>query len=199
MSPARSALPVRGARGRPAHSASERLAQGLGLFSIGLGLAELFAPHALSRALGMEGKETLIRAYGARECAAGIAILMSHDPTPWVAARIVGDAMDLVTLAADLPEGEAERRNRSLAAIAVAGVTALDVVCANRLQADKALSAPGAFDYGDRTGFPKPPDAMRGAASDLEVPADFRVPGPLRPWRDGKPAAGDRAGLASRA
>jgi hypothetical protein len=34
----------------------------LGWFSIGLGLAEILAPRALCRALGMEGREALVQA-----------------------------------------------------------------------------------------------------------------------------------------
>ena len=40
------------------------LAQGLGWFSIGLGVAELVAPEQLARFLGMEEHTKLIRAYG---------------------------------------------------------------------------------------------------------------------------------------
>ena len=91
--------PTRGATGRGAHSGYEALAKGLGWLSIGLGLAELVAPQALCRALGLEGRETLVQVYGAREMATGVAILMSHDPTPWVWGRVGGDVVDLATLA----------------------------------------------------------------------------------------------------
>ena len=60
------------------------LAEGLGWFSIGLGLAELAAPHSLARFLGMEGHAGLIRAYGVREVVTGVGILAQDDPTPWV-------------------------------------------------------------------------------------------------------------------
>lgn len=187
-----SRLPTdRGPTGRGAHSGYERLAKGLGYFSLGLGLLELLAPRALCRALGMEGKENLVRAYGAREAMTGVAILMSHDPTPWIYGRVAGDAVDLATLAADPPEDGRQRANRAVAAVAVAGVTLLDAACAYGLSADKRLSRPGAWDYGDRSGFPRPAGAMRGAASDFEVPDDFRMPDPLRPWKDGAPAVAD--------
>ena len=187
MSNAPMNIPSRGAPGRGAHSGYERLAKGLGVFSIGLGLAELLMPRTLCRVLGMPGQENLIRAYGVREAMTGVAILMSHDPTPWIAGRVAGDAVDLATLAYDLPEGGPERTGRALATVAVAGVTLLDVACAYGLAADKRLSPAGAFDYGNRSGFPRSPRAMRGAAADFEVPAGFRVPDPLRPWRSGKP------------
>ena len=57
-------------RGQP-DSKTDTLARGLGMFSIGLGLAEVFAARSLTRFLGMEGHETLIRAYGLREIANG--------------------------------------------------------------------------------------------------------------------------------
>lgn len=184
-------LPMdRGATGRGAHSGYERLAKGLGLFSIGLGLAELLAARPLCRALGMEGGEGLVRAYGARELATGIAILASHDPTPWIWGRVGGDALDLATLAIAHRGDNPQTGNLLLATAAVVGVTALDVVCAQGLTADQRPAPAGAFDYGDRTGFPKSPRAMRGAAAGFAVPADFRIPDALRPWQDGRPALG---------
>src|SRR5215207_7383689 len=48
----------------------------LGWFSIGLGLAEVFAPQADARLIGLKEDEhkTLLRAYGVRELAAGVGI-----------------------------------------------------------------------------------------------------------------------------
>ncbi len=182
--------PTRGASGRPVHSGYERLATGLGFFSIGLGLAELLATRPLCRTLGLEGRENLVRAYGARELATGVAILMSHDPTPWIYGRVGGDALDLATMATAFDGDEGQKTNMMLAAVAVAGVTALDIACATGLTADKRLSPPGTYDYSDRSGFPRSPRAMTGAAADFDTPSDFRVPDPLRPWQDGRPAAG---------
>ena len=64
------------------------LARGLGWFSIGLGLAEMLAPRMLTEQMGMQGKESLLRFYGAREMAAGVGILMSDNPAPWVWGRV---------------------------------------------------------------------------------------------------------------
>lgn len=181
---------TRGATGRGAHSGYEALAKGLGIFSIGLGLAELLAPRSFCRAFGMEGQENLLRAYGVRELATGVAIMTSHDPAPWMWGRVGGDAIDLATMAVGAdPKGAHEgeqRRNLGIAVAAVAGVTVLDAICAVGLGLDQRLSDPGTFDYRDRTGFPRPVEAMRGAASDFEVPADFRTPEPLRPWGAGQ-------------
>lgn len=78
---------------------AEKVARGLGWFSIGLGLAETLTPRNLTPYLGLEGRETLIRAYGLREIAAGIGILASPRPTArWLWARVGGDALDIATL-----------------------------------------------------------------------------------------------------
>ena len=158
--------------------------QGLGWFSIGLGLAELLAPHAVARSIGLRGHEKLIAGYGAREIAAGIGILASRDPTPWIWGRVAGDALDIGTLAGGLALGHGrERGNAGLAIAAVAGVTLLDVLCGRALAARKTSERKRlARDYGDRRGMPQPAEAMRGAARDFEVPRDFRIPDPLRPW-----------------
>jgi len=56
----------------------------LGWFSVGLGLAELFAPRAVSTCLGLGSKPRTMTASGLREVAIGIGILASDDPTPWI-------------------------------------------------------------------------------------------------------------------
>ncbi len=173
----------------PAASA-HALAQGLGWFSIGLGLAEFLAPERLARSLGMEERAGLIRAYGVREIATGLGILLQErNPAPWIWGRVAGDAVDLATLASGLAGGGNPRReNVGLALAAVAGVTVLDLVCARQLAADgeerpRRQLPPGQRpDYRDRSGLPRPPDAMRGAARDAEIPPDMRVPEALRPY-----------------
>jgi len=51
---------------------SDRMARNLGWFSLGLGALEILAPWRITRALGMEGHEGLVRAYGFREVASGM-------------------------------------------------------------------------------------------------------------------------------
>ena len=163
-------------------SSSGRLARGLGWFSIALGLFELLAAEKICRALGLEDHETLVRVYGAREVATGVAILASHDATPWIAGRIAGDAVDLATLAAASSSAQgAQKDNVALALVAVAGVTALDVLCLRALEGEKGDRFTAvADDYSGRSGFPRGAGAMRGAAADFEVPSDMRVPDLLR-------------------
>src|ERR671926_281647 len=151
--------------GRRAHDdTAHRLAQGLGWFSIGLGLAELLAPEGVTRPFGMERHTALIRAYGLREIAAGIGILTQPDPTPWMWGRVAGDALDIATMAAGLSADNPRRGNVAIAMAGLLGITALDAYCAQRLGAERQALPPREYHYGDRSGFPRPPAQMRGAA-----------------------------------
>ena len=164
---------------------SHSMARGLGWFSIGLGLAEVLAPRALTRGLGMEGNEQIVQAYGVREIATGIGILSSNQPAPWIWGRVGGDALDLATLTTGLQRDNPKKENVALALAAVAGVTTLDFICAASLarhSSPKLRRRRPAIDYHRRTGFPKPPEQMRGAARDFEVPRDMRTPEALLPF-----------------
>jgi hypothetical protein len=100
----------------------------LAAFSIGLGLAELFAPDRVGRAAGIDGRRGLIRAYGARELMAGGLILAAPmSPTPlWM--RVGGDLLDLLTLAPYTKQANNPGYRKSLGAAAlVAAVTLIDV------------------------------------------------------------------------
>jgi hypothetical protein len=118
-------------------TAAEQVARGLGWFSLGLGAAELVAPGPMARWLGLQGKEGLIRFYGAREVAAGIGAFAAN-PAPAMMARAAGDVVDLGTLALGLrSEDRAVRRNVIAAMVAVAGVTLVDIWAAAQLTAER--------------------------------------------------------------
>jgi hypothetical protein len=113
----------------------QTLARGLGWFSIGLGLAEVAAGDRMSRYFGLGNRGALLRLYGLRELGAGVGILRERQPEGWIWARVAGDALDLGTLATGLRRRN-PHRGRLLGAIAaVAGVSALDVLCATQLHA----------------------------------------------------------------
>lgn len=141
---------------------SKRIAQGLGWFSIALGVMELAMARQLCRALGMRQLEWLVRAYGAREIATGIGLLASRNRAPWMWGRAAGDALDLATLAGALPDNR-KRRNVGIAIGAVAGLSALDYACARDFQTQRRASVL-LRDYSDRSGFPRPVAEMRGRA-----------------------------------
>ena len=114
----------------------EQLAQALGWFSIGLGLAEVFAPRSLAKAIGMRedgNNETLLRLAGMREIVTGFAILTQKEPLGGMRARVGGDTMDLAVLGMALSSQDSEREKVALATVAVLGVTALDALCCQQL------------------------------------------------------------------
>lgn len=168
------------AEARPLHRRSvRRAARGLGWFSLGLGLAGLLLPRAVARAGGMAGHESLVRACGLREVATGLGLLLARDPTPWLWARVAGDAADLAALGAHVARGHPRSAHAALALAAVAGITAVDALSARAARHDRL---PPAHDYSDRRGLPLPPDEMRGAAMvDFDAPEDLQIPLPLRP------------------
>lgn len=105
-------------------------AKGLGVFSLVLGAAEILAPVFLSRKLGLRGKQSIIRGYGVREVANGLALLVSKSPAPWLWTRVAGDAVDLATLSQSKIENKRQKRNLILAVAAVGGVALLDILSA---------------------------------------------------------------------
>lgn len=108
------------------------LAQALGWFSVGLGVAQLLAPRAMARAAGLPGHPGWIRAVGAREIAAGVGILGAHRPAGWLWTRVAGDAMDLAILGMAAATAGSRRRRVALAGGVVAGLAALDVLTSVR-------------------------------------------------------------------
>ncbi len=171
--------------------AAERMATGLGWFSLGLGAVEVLAPEAVARSLGMKGSENLIRAYGLREIGAGLGILGARNRAPWLWSRVAGDGLDVATLMPALRQDNRRRGNAALALAAVLGATLADVVCAQALHRQNAQDAQrtrrAVRDYSRRSGYPRGVANARGAAREFEVPRDFRIPDSLRPWKDGKP------------
>jgi uncharacterized membrane protein len=114
----------------------ERLARALGVFSVGLGLAQILAPHGVARAIGVvdddENRKTM-RAVGLREIATGVGLLTQQRPTPFAWGRVTGDAMDLALLGRAFNSERNDRRRLAVATAAVAGVTILDIVASQRL------------------------------------------------------------------
>jgi uncharacterized membrane protein len=114
---------------------AERLARGLGWFSIGLGVAEVLAPRGVSKIAGLRGKNTgLIRLFGMREIASGIGIFMQgRRPAAAVWSRVVGDALDIASLGAAFASPDSNKGRVAFATANVLAVTALDVICAQQL------------------------------------------------------------------
>jgi uncharacterized membrane protein len=111
------------------------MAQGLGLFSIGLGLSELLAPEKVANLIGVRRSNTwLIRLFGIREIASGVAIFVQgRRPKQAVWSRVAGDAVDLAALGAAFGSRRTNRAKLAFATANVIAVTALDVKCAKQL------------------------------------------------------------------
>jgi uncharacterized membrane protein len=120
-------------RGLPSGNA-KRLASGLGWFSVGLGLAELLAPKTIAKISGVSERRTgLIRLYGLRELAAGVAIFSQENPVEALWSRVAGDVLDLTSLSLACLSPDAKRGRITFATANVLAVTALDVMCARQL------------------------------------------------------------------
>ena len=122
------------------------MARGLGWFSIGLGLAEVLAPRGIAKIAGVRGDHTgLIRLLGLREIAHGIGIFsQGKRPAGAVWSRVAGDALDLACLGAAFASPDSRKGRLAFATANVLGVTALDVLCAQRLSSDNSTHTGGA-------------------------------------------------------
>ena len=115
--------------GPSSFGASDRMARNLGWFSLGLGPLEIFAPQRITRALGMEGKESLVRAYGFREVASGM-LSLSIEKNAGLWSRVAGDGLDIATLMAGLRDDNPKKDNVAIALMMVGGITLLDIAVA---------------------------------------------------------------------
>lgn len=113
-----------------------QIARGLGWFSIALGLAEVIAPAAIARMAGIPVRRGLIRLFGFREIASGLAIFSQRRPVEALWARVAGDAMDLALLTSAYSSPKSNPTKVMASITAVAGVTALDVYCGQALRSN---------------------------------------------------------------
>ncbi len=127
-----------------ASTGSERLARGLGWLSVGLGVAEIAAPRALARMIGVRDDDRLHRtmvALGVRELVSGVGILTRPRSAPWLWSRVGGDVMDLALLGSALRSDDSKRGRVAAATAAVAGLTLLDMVTGRELRRSAAGAA----------------------------------------------------------
>lgn len=130
---------------------TQALACGLGIFSIAIGVAELVAPRWIGGLAGARVSPNMMRAFGVREIATGVGLLIASKRGPWLWGRVAGDALDIASV-------------RNPAAIAaLAGVTALDVAAASAVTREENRPRQ-IFDYSSRSGFSRPIDQVRGMA-----------------------------------
>jgi hypothetical protein len=141
-----------------------RLARGIGWFSIALGVSQLFGARRYTRGLGVKGKESIVRALGAREIAHGV-LTLSTERRAGLWSRVGGDALDLAVMSAAMRKSS-RRGNLAMALALVAGVTALDILAARAVTARHGRRDGGYVrDYRGRSGFPGGLEQARGAAT----------------------------------
>ncbi|MEA2726465.1 MAG: hypothetical protein QOF70_940 [Acetobacteraceae bacterium] len=148
-------------------AASDQIGRLLGWFSIGLGLIELLAPGRVTRALGMEGNEGLVRAYGVREIGSGV-LSLAEEKQLGLWSRVAGDGIDVATLVTAFRENNPRRDNVGLALAMVLGITLLDLASAPSITAYNSHRRGNGRLYPDRSGFPHGIEKTRGAAKGRE-------------------------------
>jgi uncharacterized membrane protein len=120
----------------PGDQPDQRIATGLGWFSLGLGAAQLLAPGALNRLAGIHddaAARLAQRIVGVREVGA-FAAIMADRPRPalplW--SRVGGDLMDLALLARAWERKRESTPRVALTIANIVGVTGLDTYAAIR-------------------------------------------------------------------
>jgi hypothetical protein len=122
----------------------KKLGLGLGVFSIGLGLVELFAAKRIAKGLGIEGgrAEGVIKLFGAREILAGGMLLRGPAVSTNAWNRVIGDAVDMGALLLAAPRSSQPKALAGAIAF-VAGAAALDVYAARGLDEQTGRTFPG--------------------------------------------------------
>ncbi len=151
-----------------------RAARMMGWASFGLAAAFLLAPRRITQSFGLEGKEALVRGFGAQEVLAGMGAL-STEPAPALWSRAAGDLVHIATLATGLrSEDPDQRRNVTFGLAALGGFLLVDSLIAARLGSERSRSRGGSGDYSDRSGFPQGIEKARGSAAET-TPSDYRA------------------------
>jgi hypothetical protein len=162
---------------------ADRVARALGWFSLALGLTELLAPRAITRPLGVAGREGMVRGAGLREIGSGL-LALSVDRRAGLWSRVAGDGIDIASALVALRRQRgwrrsSQRRNLKLTLAVLGGVLLIDLLAAKAVSArharDRAASPPhgrdrvagpdGRRDFSDRSGFPHGVESARGQSA----------------------------------
>ncbi|MFC6094493.1 SRPBCC family protein [Saccharothrix lopnurensis] len=142
----------------------------LGLVSLGLGVAQVAAPHAVRRLSGVDDSATtraVVPLVGARELVHAAGLLAGRRVGPWSWTRVAGDAMDLTSLVVALGNRRGQRRGRLVGVTGVVlGITALDVLTA--VQATRATGRGGTVELTATTTVRRPVEEVYSFWRDLE-------------------------------
>jgi hypothetical protein len=114
--------------------------------------------------LGMEGKEPLVRGFGAREIASGV-LTLSIDKQVGLWRRVAGDALDVAAVAPAADRANPKRGNARLALAMLVGVAAVDAFAAQAVTSRHGRKSEPARSYPDRSGFPAGVESARREAA----------------------------------
>ena len=104
----------------------DRLFRLLGWIGIGLGALEILAPKAVTKSIGMQGNEDIVRAYGVHEMGTGL-LLVSGEKPVGVWSRLAGDGLNFALLLGALRRDNPKRGTARFALTVLAGLTLLDL------------------------------------------------------------------------
>jgi homospermidine synthase len=107
----------------------------LGMASIGIGLAEIFATDKVQQMMGVSGQAPVLRILGIREVMQGVDILTHRNPRNGLWARVAGDAIDLAVMNKVAPKSK-NARGFFTAVAMVAGITAMDLLFAKHVSSN---------------------------------------------------------------
>ncbi len=110
-----------------------KLTRGVGLVSLGVGLALLAAPARTVKSFGMGERPTLGRFLGVRDLILAAGLLRSENPAPWLRARAVSDATDAALLAGGAAFGTFPRGRATFGFAVAASFSAFGFALARRL------------------------------------------------------------------
>lgn len=151
--------------------ATDRLAAGLGWFSFGLGTAQLVAPGALCRLVGVDDNlrnRWIMRGVGVREIAAWWGIIRQGRADRWLWGRVAGDIKDLSLLGAALANPDNKRGRVAGAFANVFGVTVLDLIAAVRITSAKSAGKETAMHAKAAVTVKRPLDEVYGFWHEFE-------------------------------
>lgn len=117
---------------RPRQRSDDRLVKFMGLFGIGLGIAELVAGKKIARRAGLGDDKALVaQAYGAREIISGV--LCFAMPAVGIWTRVAGDALDVATLVPAFKPNNEYRYGALTALMMVGGAAWLDLIATRQV------------------------------------------------------------------
>jgi hypothetical protein len=114
-----------------------KLAKGMGLFSFGLGVAQLAAPDRVNKLIGVKDTpkaRAIQRAVAIQELSAAQGIFAFSPPTPVLWSRVAGDVAHLGLLAKALDGKRNDKTKLARTIGAVAGIALVDALVSARYQ-----------------------------------------------------------------